>query len=174
LSEFFDIVDEADSIVGTASRDECHRARLIHRSVYIVLVNSRGELLIQRRSMSKDLYPGFFTGSATGHVDHGETYDEAAKRELLEELGVEAPLEKVCKFKSFSDVEREVSTLYVCRYEGEVQPDPREVTETRFVPVEEIAGDLAYGRRPYAPGFKVAFQEYVRHLKRKAAPRSLP
>lgn len=170
MSELFAIVDEEDNVVGKVSREECHRRRLIHRSVYILLFNARGELLIHRRAMSKDVYPGFYTGSVTGHVDYGETYDEAAKRELREELGIEAPLEKIAKFRSFSEVEKEISWLYACRYGGEIHPDPEEIIETRFVSLEELAEDIALGRREYTNGFKEAFREYIWHVESKPAP----
>ena len=162
--EYFYVVDEDDNVIGAASREECHsNAKLIHRSVYIFLVNSRGEILIQRRSVNKDLYPGFYTASATGHVNYGEDYDIAAKRELREELGVDAPLRRLCKVKSFSDVEREISMIYVCRYDGPIRFDRNEIDEVVFMSIDDIERSLKTGDKKFAYGFKVAFKEFLRH-----------
>ena len=162
--EYFYVVDEDDNVIGAASREECHsNAKLIHRSVYIFLVNSRGEILIQRRSVNKDLYPGFYTASATGHVNYGEDYDIAAKRELREELGVDAPLRRLCKVKSFSDVEREISMIYVCRYDGPIRFDRNEIDEVVFMSIDNIERSLKTGDKKFAYGFKVAFKEFLRH-----------
>ena len=162
--EYFYVVDEDDNVIGAASREECHsNAKLIHRSVYIFLVNSRGEILIQRRSVNKDLYPGFYTASATGHVNYGEDYDIAAKRELREELGVDAPLRRLCKVKSFSDVEREISMVYVCRYDGPIRFDRNEIDEVVFMSIDDIERSLKTGDKKFAYGFKVAFKEFLRH-----------
>ena len=162
--EYFYVVDEDDNVIGAASREECHsNAKLIHRSVYIFLVNSRGEILIQKRSVNKDLYPGFYTASATGHVDYGEDYDDAAKRELREELGVDAPLRRLCKVKSFSDVEREISMIYVCRYDGPIRFDRNEIDEVVFMSIDDIERSLKTGDKKFAYGFKVAFKEFLRH-----------
>ena len=162
--EYFYVVDEDDNVIGAASREECHsNAKLIHRSVYIFLVNSRGEILIQRRSVNKDLYPGFYTASATGHVNYGEGYDIATKRELKEELGVDAPLRRLCKVKSFSDVEREISMIYVCRYDGPIRFDRNEIDEVVFMSIDDIERSLKTGDKKFAYGFKVAFKEFLRH-----------
>ncbi len=166
--EYFYVVDEDDNVIGAASREECHsNAKLIHRSVYVFLVNSRGEILIQKRSVNKDLYPGFYTASATGHVNYGEDYDAAAKRELKEELGVDAPLRRLCRVKSFSDVEREISMIYVCRYDGPIRFDRNEIDEVIFMSVDDIERSLKTGDKKFAYGFKVAFKEFLRHRSLK-------
>ena len=162
--EFFYVVDEDDNVIGAASRKECHsNAKLIHRSVYIFLMNSKGEILIQKRAASKDLYPGFYTASATGHVDYGEDYDSAAKRELKEELGVDAPLKRLCKVKSFSNVEREISMIYICRYDGPIKFDRNEIDEVIFMSIDDIKRSLKTEERKFAYGFKVAFKEFLKH-----------
>jgi isopentenyl-diphosphate delta-isomerase type 1 len=163
LAEFFYVVDEDDRVIGVASREECHsNSSLIHRSVYVFVVNGKGEIFIQKRSEGKDLYPGFYTASATGHVDYGETYDEAARRELREELGIDAPLHRLGKVKSFSETEREISMIYVCRYDGPLRPDREEISEGLFMLLEEIKRSLETGEKKFAYGFKVAFKEFCR------------
>ena len=165
MTEYFYVVDEDDEVIRKASREECHSDRsLIHRSVYIFVVNSRNEVFLQKRSMSKDLYPGYYTGSATGHVDYGEEYDDAAVRELKEELGIGAPLLRLGKVKSFMRNEREISMLYVCRYDGQIKFNAEEVTEGSFYSIEDVKRSVRTGEKKFADGFKIAFKELLKHL----------
>jgi len=166
LDEFFYVVDEDDNVIGKASREDCHSNRkLIHRSVYVFVLNNKGEIFIQRRSMKKDLYPGFYTASATGHVDYGENYDEAAKRELREELGIEAPLRRLGRVKSFSETEREISMIYVCRYDGPIRFNRKEISEGFYMSMEDIKRSLKTEEKKFAYGFKIAFQEFSKHFQ---------
>jgi isopentenyl-diphosphate delta-isomerase type 1 len=166
MTEYFYVVDEDDNVIGEATREECHsESGLIHRSVYIFVLNDRNDLFIQRRSMSKDLYPGYYTGSATGHVDYGEDYDEAAGRELREELGIDAPLQRLGKVKSFSESEREISVIYICRCNGPFEFNRKEITEGIFMSIEDIKRSLETGERKFAYGFEVAFKELLAHIE---------
>ena len=166
MDEFFYVVDEDDNVIGKASREDCHSNRkLIHRSVYVFVLNNKGEIFIQRRSMKKDLYPGFYTASATGHVNYGENYDEAAERELREELGIEAPLRRLGRVKSFSETEREISMIYVCRYDGPIRFNRKEISEGFYMSMEDIKRSLKTEEKKFAYGFKIAFQEFSKHFQ---------
>jgi len=88
--ELFDIVDKDDNVVGRATRGEVHRNKnLIHRSVGVAILNSRGEIFLQQRSVTKDTDPGLWTISCSGHVLAGDDYRVTAIRELKEELGLD-------------------------------------------------------------------------------------
>ena len=165
MVEYFSVVNEDDEIIRKATREECHLNRsLIHRSVYIFVVNDKNEVFLQKRSLHKDLYPGYYTGSATGHVDYGEEYDKAAERELKEELGIAAPLLQLGKVKSFTKNEREISMLYICHYNGLVNFNTDEVTEGGFFSIEDIKRSVKIGEKKFADGFKVAFRELLKHM----------
>ena len=93
------IVDEKNNPVGSATKQEAWRDGLIHRVVRISVFDQAGRLLVQKRSFNKELYPGRWDNSAAGHVDNGETYEQAALRELNEELGLKATdLQKVADY----------------------------------------------------------------------------
>ena len=88
-SELFPVVDETGRVVGCATRGECHDGRrLLHPVVHLHLFNSRGELYLQKRPLWKDIQPGRWDTAVGGHIDYGETPDEALRREVREELGV--------------------------------------------------------------------------------------
>ena len=166
MVEYFYLVNEDDEVIGKVSRLECHRSsKCIHRSVYVFLINERKELFLQKRAESKDLYPGFYTGSASGHVDYGEGYREAAERELTEELGISAPIREVCKFKSFTPIEKEISTLYLCRYNGPLHLNWDEIAEGVYMPLELVKQEIEREEKKFADGFKIAFHEFLKHTR---------
>jgi len=91
MLEILDIVDESDAVIGHATRAEIHRTRRIHRAVHMLLFRPGGQLFLQRRALTKDVFPDYWDSSAAGHVDHGEHYRNCAVRELEEELGIVEP-----------------------------------------------------------------------------------
>lgn len=82
------IVDRDNNVTGSATRREMRARRLPHRCTYILVFNARGELWVQKRTMTKDIYPGYWDPAAGGVMQVGETYEESAAREAAEELGV--------------------------------------------------------------------------------------
>ncbi len=88
-SELFYHVDKNDKIIGSITRGQAHSNKnLIHRAVCILIFNTKGELLFQKRSGKKDTYPHYWTLSASGHLTYGQEYLGAAKREAKEEIGI--------------------------------------------------------------------------------------
>src|SRR5436190_19918480 len=95
--EIFDVVDQGDRVIGREARAEVHRRGLLHRAVHVLVFNSRGEVFLQKRSMSKDTFPGAWDSFSSGHVSCGEDYGSCAVRELQEEVGLapERPPERL-------------------------------------------------------------------------------
>jgi ADP-ribose pyrophosphatase YjhB (NUDIX family) len=117
--ELLVLVDDAGAVLGADRRDAVHDARMRrHQAISIVIETPQGRLY-QRRDPRKRAYPGFWDTSVSGHVAVGETYEEAARRELREELGVaELELELVATVNvDFAD-ERERAALFVGRSDG--------------------------------------------------------
>ncbi len=132
--EVFIIVDAKDKILGYYTRYECHRSKeLIHRAIGVVILNDKEEILLQKRSKGKDIHPGFYTMSVSGHVNRGETYRAAASRELFEELGIKIPLQKKIKFLLEMPNETEMDTVFIAKYNGPFYPNDLEVDEVEFV-----------------------------------------
>ncbi len=160
MSEYFWVVNKEDHVIGKETREKCHNTKLIHRSVYIFLNNSKKGIFIQKRSMMKDLYPGYYTGSASGHVTFGETYDQAALRELEEELGIKAQLKRIGKFKCFSEIDNEISTVYLCNYDGDITINEDEISHGLFLNLKQIDEEIRHGKKKFPLGFKLALDVY--------------
>ena len=118
------MVDETGQVIGSATRGECHNgSRLLHPVVHLHLFNSKGELYLQRRPLWKDIQPGKWDTAVGGHVDYGETIEEALLREVREEIGItDFVPEKMCHYLYDSVRERELVFVHRATYDGEVHP----------------------------------------------------
>jgi len=153
--EFFDVVDADDRVVGRERRSEVHRRELFHRAVHVFVFNRAGELFLQKRSMSKDTAPGRWVSSCSGHVDSGEAYHAAARRELSEELGLREPsgLEGVLKEPAGRETGWEFVWLYRCNGEGPFELEAGEVDDGQWIRPERLDAWLAGAPRDFALSF---------------------
>jgi isopentenyl-diphosphate delta-isomerase type 1 len=142
MREPVDLVDENDHIVGVAERDEAH-GKLPHRAVHIFVFNSKGELFIQQRSLSRRGCPGMWDSSAAGHVDSGESYESAAKRELKEELGIHVnSLEFITKLAPAQWNSQEFIVMYKCIYDGTISWNKEEVMNGKFLTLDQLYREI--------------------------------
>ncbi len=149
-------VDEHNRFVRWVTREVCHAERLPHRSVQILLWDSAGRLVLQRRHPDKRTWPDAWDVAASGHVEEPDypdpsrpdddldaIYDAVAHRELFEELGVRAPLERLGAFGPEPGVHYEHFVLYRGVADGPYVPQPEEVSEVRAFTAHELAELLA-------------------------------
>lgn len=151
--EEFAVVDALDNVIGAAPRGEVHANNLLHRAVHILLFNDAGELLLQKRSRLKDRHPGVWDSSAAGHVDAGEEYDEAAARELQEELGVATRLDRVVKLPASEQTGQEFIWLYRGAHNGPFQLARSEIESARFFRLSVVNSWIESRPADFAPGF---------------------
>ncbi len=137
-AERFDVVDENDVVIGQASRHEVHRDRLRHRAVHILVFHPRGDLFLQKRSRFKDAHPGQWDTSAAGHLNAGQGYDETAARELEEELGVSAPLERFGILPPSEATGQEFVHCYQATHPGPFHWPRAEIECGAFFPLEML------------------------------------
>jgi isopentenyldiphosphate isomerase len=151
--ELVDVVDDADRVVDTVPRRRMRAERLRHRAVFIAVRSSTGRLLVHRRSAAKDLWPSRWDVAVGGVVASGEDYGVAARRELLEEVGVAAepvPLGGGRHVGRYADDEVDlVARCYVVVHDGAITFADGEVVEARWLDRDELAALLTSA--PFVP-----------------------
>lgn len=139
LQEIFDIVDINDNVIGQATRKVCNSdPKLIHRAIFILIFNDKNQVLWQERSHTKDINPGQWVTSVSGHVNAGEGYGEAAVREAKEELGIDISIEFLGKFLYRYPTETEYSAIFKSFSNGPFNYNRLEISTIRFMTVAEI------------------------------------
>lgn len=152
-AERFTVVDHQDTPKGAAPRQEVHANNLLHRAVHILIFNPDGEVFLQLRSRTKDRHPLAWDSSAAGHVNAGEDYEQTAQRELLEELGITAPLEKVAKLTASERTGFEFIWLYRGTHDGGFKLNWSEIEAGRFFPLAVVDGWIKARPGDFASGF---------------------
>ena len=157
--EWFPLVDEAGNIIGRATRRECHNgSKRLHPVVHLHIYNKEGDLLLQKRSQTKDIQPGKWDTAVGGHVDYGESIEEALRREAREELGIKSSeAEVMARYVFESDIEKELVHTYRTIYEGPFTLNKEELDDARFWRIDEIESQL--GKGIFTPNFE---REYNR------------
>ena len=158
MEEHFDVVDENDRVVGKALRSEVHGKGMWHRAIYVFVFNSQVELFIQQRSDNKDVEPGLWDCSVTGHPSSGERYDEAAIREAEEEIGVRiSPIRLF--FMKYGPYQHHV-WIYRAEHDGPFTLDPEEVKGGRFISLKRLEKDMEGNPGKYSPEFRDIFRRF--------------
>ncbi|MFI3281073.1 MAG: NUDIX domain-containing protein [Rikenellaceae bacterium] len=158
--ELFPIVDAEGAVVGSATRAQCHGgSMLLHPVVHLHLFNSAGELFLQHRPAWKDIQPNRWDSGVGGHVDYGESVEQALLRESREELSVESFTPQfVCSYIFESERERELVNVFTTCFDGDVRPT-EECDGGRFWSEKEISESL--GRGVFTPNFESELREYL-------------
>jgi isopentenyl-diphosphate delta-isomerase type 1 len=164
VTDIFDVVDLNDNILRQEPRAVVHREKLLHRAIHVFVFNQAGQLYLQRRSMTKDTAPGKWVSSCSGHVDTGEDYDDAAPRELSEEIGLHDPinLKRIFKETPCKQTGYEFVWVYTCESEGPFVLDPTEVMEGQWIDIKHLNNWLKERPRDFAWSFShlwARFQE---------------
>ena len=149
LDELIEIVDDRNRVVSVRTRGDAYREGLKHRAVNILVLNEQGDLLVQKRASDKVFYPDFWDLSCAEHVKPGESYLEAARRGLMEELGVINAEPRLVRPVHFQKNEYEnplmgfmrdyeFVELYETFWKGKIKLDEQEVSEAWFLSASEI------------------------------------
>jgi isopentenyl-diphosphate delta-isomerase len=165
--EWFDVVNERDEVVRQALRRDVHANHWWHRAVHVQVFDAGGRIFLQKRSMLKDLSPGLWDSSCSGHVDAGEDYDTAAVRELAEEIGVRitTPPERWFRIDACEPTGWEFVWVYRLRHDGPITVDPLEIQYGEWVAPAEVSARVAARPEDFCPSFKLIWPQIVALMK---------
>jgi isopentenyldiphosphate isomerase len=170
MKERLIVVNEEDIPIGVASREEAWEQGLILRHAYVILRDSEGYFLLQKRSRMKKKFPGRLTWAATGHVDEGETYETAAHRELFEEIGIQTNLTHIQTLQGATRNKFGKPDTFISVFEGVVDRsssltlDPEEVESIGWFSYDEIKSTTATQPDLLTPNMRYIFRQlYASH-----------
>ncbi|MFC1523852.1 NUDIX hydrolase YfcD [Thermodesulfobacteriota bacterium] len=148
--EIITIVDEQNRVIDAVPRHEMRAKGLIHRATYILVFNSAEQLFVQKRTLTKDIYPGHYDIAAGGVVLAGESYEVSARRELAEELGIDG-VDLQILFDTFYDGDdnKVWGRVFSCNYDGRMVLQEEEVESGQFMSLKEVH-ELAE-HQPFTP-----------------------
>ena len=159
-AELVDVVDAQDRVVGRASRGEVRARRLRHRATYLLVFNGRGELFIHLRTADKDIYPSYWDVAVGGVVGAGESYDDGARRELAEEVGIrDAVPEALFDFAHEDERNCVNGRIYRVVWDGPLVLQAEEVVRGEWLPPAAVRERIT--REPFCPDGVVAFERFL-------------
>jgi isopentenyl-diphosphate delta-isomerase len=167
MTEKVILVNEKDEEVGEMEKIEAHRKAILHRAFSVFIFNSKGEMLLQQRSVQKYHSGGLWTNACCSHPRPGEETTDAAQRRLKEEMGFNAPLKKIFDFTYKAEfdnglTEFEFDHVFAGEYDGKIDVDPEEVSDYCYKNIEEIKQSLQSHSQKYTEWFHLAFPKIER------------
>jgi isopentenyldiphosphate isomerase len=167
--ELVDVVDDADRVVARQTRAAVRRNNLLHRAVYVFVLNHTGHLFVHQRTATKDVYPGHRDVAIGGVPYAGEDYATAATREVAEELGMTGvALEPLFTMRYADAVTRINGMVFRCVHDGPFRLQAEEIVAGEFVPLAEVARLRV--RERFCPDGLVVFDRFCAEISRGALP----
>jgi isopentenyl-diphosphate delta-isomerase len=166
------LVNEHDQVVGVEDKTRAHLMGSLHRAFSIFILNSDGQLLLQRRALQKYHSAGLWSNTCCGHPRPGETVEDASRRRLLEEMGFDAELRKLFNFIYYANLEEgltehEYDYVLMGRFEDLPKPDPDEVVEWKWADLATIRRDINIHPERYTYWFRISFDLFLRAIDSK-------
>ena len=163
------LVNEKDEQIGLMPKMEAHEKALLHRAFSVFVFNEKNELMIQQRAHEKYHSPGLWTNTCCSHQREGESNIDAGKRRLQEEMGFSTDLKDTISFiyKAPFDnglTEHEFDHILVGKFEGEPDLNPAEVSDWKWMALEELRDDMTQNPGRYTEWFKIIFDKYYKHI----------
>lgn len=170
-SEELILVDENDLEIGHLHKDKCHDDDgLLHRAFSLFVFNDKGEILIQRRSAQKRLWPLYWANTCCSHPRRGEQMDEAVRRRLYQELGMRTDPVFLYKFiyhAHFEDqgAEHEMCSVFIGKSSDTVRANPNEISEWKYVTPAQLGKELIHRPGNFSPWIKLEWETMQRDFQ---------
>jgi isopentenyldiphosphate isomerase len=158
--ELVDVIDDQGRTIRTVTRREMRGRRLPHRCTYILVFNRAGDLFLHLRTAGKDVYPSHWDVAVGGVLAAGESFAAGARRELAEELGIDAEPEELFPFRYEDAASVVQAVVYRVVHEGPFRLQPEEIVRGEFVPLSAVA--MRAARDPFCPDGLATLAEYQR------------
>ena len=173
MNDLLILVDEDGNVVGYEEKEHCHLApTVLHRAFSIFIFNSRGEMLIHRRSSTKETWPGFWTNACCSHPRKDESLETATTRRLREELGFETSVTPLFTFRYEANYdgkygENEIDHVFLGIYDGKINPNRDEIDDCKFIAIEALKADVEANPEKFTPWFRKALPGVLTHAGQK-------
>lgn len=170
------LVNEQDEPTGFLSKGEVHNGQgILHRAFSVFIFNAEGELLLQKRSNAKKLWPGYWSNSCCSHPRKGEDMLEAANRRIYQELGISSELNYVYKFiyhAPYEDIgsEHEYCWVYIGSVTEEINVNVNEIAEYRFIKVIQLNQEVKSHPHRFTPWMHLEWQYLTTKFKNNFPP----
>lgn len=162
MDEEVQLFDADGRPTGTAPRSRVRRDNLRHGATGVVVRDRLGRIYVHRRADTKDVYPGLYDCTAGGVIGAGEDPDEAARRELEEELGVvDSKLRRIAVDAYADNQTSYVAFQYETYYDGPISWQPEEVVWGTWMTLEELVAHLADPQWPFMPDSRALFDSWL-------------
>jgi isopentenyl-diphosphate delta-isomerase len=163
------LISENDEVLGLMDKQQAHENGLLHRAFSVFLFNKQGDILLQKRAAEKYHSPNQWTNAVCSHPRANETYLQAAERRMMEELGITAAITPKFHFIYKADVggnlwEHELDHVFTGNYEGEFSLNSEEVSEVRYISLENLDKEMESNPEHFTEWFKIILGEYKDHL----------
>jgi isopentenyldiphosphate isomerase len=158
--ELVDVIDDAGQTVGTVTRQEMRARRLPHRSVYILVFNKRNELFVHLRTPTKDVFPSYWDVAVGGVLAAGESFEDGARREGREELGVDLKVVSLFPFRYQDATTVLQAVVYGAQHDGPFSLQPEEIVRGEFVSMADLNSIIAHAQ--FCPDGLAVLTEYQR------------
>ena len=155
------LVNSRDQAIGKIDLLTAHQnPAQLHRAISIVIFNSQNQLLLQKRSRQKPLFPLFWSNTCCTHPQPGETSLQAANRRLFEEMGLKTKLKFLYKFTYQAPYnsklsEHELDSVFLGCSDDQPQPNPQEAADFKYLTLDQINQDIKNHPKKYTPWFKL-------------------
>jgi isopentenyl-diphosphate delta-isomerase len=173
--EMLIVVNKNDDVIDYKTKMECHKGNgVLHRAFSIFIFNSSGQLILQKRSEQKLLWPLYWSNSCCSHPRKGETLETATHRRLEQELGVDTDLSYLYTFQyqaNFKEVgsENELCAVYIGKSDLQVQVNPNEIAEWKYIHPEALTREVSEQPENFTPWFKMEWTrlttDYMDNIK---------